>query len=84
MRIWPRIAWSLLGLAIYAPIPLLAAFPSLTPPILQAAFSGLPGAVAAVATIIVTIVVLTWICGAVGEADDPPAAKKSAEQGGAP
>jgi hypothetical protein len=68
--ILPRLAWSLLGLAVYAPIPVFAAFPELAPAALGGRFQGAPIGVWFVGGVIAAIVLLTWMC-SLGTADKP-------------
>lgn len=74
--VWSRIAWSTLGLVIYAPIPVLIAFPTLAPDALGARFNGIPLGVCLVGGVIVALILLTWICG-LGERNSDRAALRS-------
>jgi hypothetical protein len=66
-RIWSRILWSGAGLALYAPIPLFAAFPQAAPAFLRESVLGAPAGVWMVVGVIVLLTALTWICGAANE-----------------
>jgi hypothetical protein len=72
-------AWSAAGLILYAPIPLFAAFPKLAPAALQQTVRGAPLSVWLVAGVIVSIVLLTWACGAGGEGDERTKAQGEAK-----